>query len=93
MSDSPEIDAARAELESAVKKWLRVKAASDDEGDDRTISDDPILLGWITIACYTSLDLERMEATATAYECGDTQPAPFSRGLAMAGVDRWNNGG
>lgn len=86
------MNAARTELESAVKKWLKVKAAYDDEDDARTISDDPVMLGWILIATYTSTDLERIDATATAYDCPDGQPAPFSRGIAMAGVDRWSNG-
>ena len=93
MTTVDEMTAARSELELAVKRWLKVKASFDDEDDDRTMSDDPVMLGWVLIATYTSTELERMEATATAFECADMQPAPFSRGISMAGVDRWSNGG
>lgn len=85
-----ELEVAANELESAVKRWLSVKARmSDDETDERAVVDDAIIQGWVLVACYTSIELERMEATATAYACADGQAAPFSRGLSLAGVDRW----
>ncbi|WP_382307307.1 hypothetical protein [Herbiconiux sp. UC225_62] len=94
MSTEHDVRAARDELSAAIAEWMRVKAAFREEGPDEydtTVTDDPIIQGWIVIAAYTSIELEREEATATAYECGDGQPAPLSRGLATYGVDRWSN--
>jgi hypothetical protein len=98
MGETSEIErAARAELEAAVSKWLKVKATIDDddvEPEDRELlnTNDPVMLGWVLVTCYTSHELELAEATATAYECADGQAAPMSRGLSMAGVDRWAQG-
>ena len=92
MATDEDVTAAREELETAIKRWLRVKAATPEvDDDDMTLTDDPVLLGWITISTYTSTGLEQIESTATAYECGSSQPAPFSRGIAMSGVDRWTD--
>lgn len=98
MSDEPqEIIDARAELDAAVRKWLKIKAFHEDNGEydagdnDLMRTDDPIVLGWVAVAVYTSMDLEQADATATLYECPEGQPAPFSRGIALAAVDRWAN--
>lgn len=93
MVTKQDVDNASAELDAAVHRWLKVKAAySDDDDDPRVQADDPILLGWVVIASYTSLDLEQHQASATAYDCADGQIAPLSRGLSMAGVDQWAQG-
>lgn len=94
--DRAEFVEARADLEAAVKRWLKVKAQDvdpDDQWDeDQTAmlqAADPILLGFVLVACYTSVDLEKADATGYSYEAHEGQPAAFSRGLSLAGVDRW----
>ena len=93
-----EIAQARAELDTAVGKWLKVKShdVDPDDGYDADETEllkaaDPVLLGYVVVACYTSIDLEREDATGYSYDCPDGQPAAFSRGLALAGVDRRGN--
>ena len=96
MVDASEIAEARAELDAAVRRWLKVKAHDvdpddgyDDEQTEMLTAADPVLLGWVLVACYTSVDLERADASGYSYDCADGQPAAFSRGMALAGVDRW----
>lgn len=98
MTTADDVAVARAELDHAVRKWLKAKAKYVDEGDgyddEQTAliqADDPVMLGWALIAVYTSTDLEQADSTAYSYECPDGQPAAFSRGLSMSGVDRWSN--
>lgn len=89
MSVTPEeVTKARGDLETAIKTWLKVKA-QEEEGDFEYETDDPILQDWIVIVGYTSVRLEQDQITAAAYECGDSQAAYASRGLALSGVDRW----
>lgn len=98
MAEIEDLDEARANLEAAVKRWQRAKAQHvdpDDGYDDEQLAliqtDDPIVQGWVLISCYTSIELEREDATGYSYECADGQPAAFSRGLSLAGIDRWGN--
>lgn len=95
------LESAGEELENALKRWLQAKVEldnhlevlTDPDDDDEPISiADPVLCGWVMVAAYTSVELEAANSTATAYACAEGQLTPLSRGLALAGVDRWRQG-
>ena len=89
MTETAAMKAAREELEQAIKKWLRVKAADPEEGiDEEYLTSDPVLNDWIVIAGYSTITSQQNDMSLAAYDCGD-QPAYASRGLALSGVDRW----
>lgn len=80
-----ELAEARDQLDKAVKNFVQVQASLQG------ISTDPVVIGWVGYAEYTSIELQNMDATGNAKLVPDAQSFALTRGLFECGLDGYRN--
>ena len=83
--DSPEIAAARAAADKAVRAYVELRAAELGYPGAYT-------LGWSAFAEYTTVNFERNEESGNMVIVPDMQAASMSRGLFEFGADAFRRG-
>ena len=83
--DSPELAAARAVADKAVRAYVELRAAELDYPG-------AYVVGWSAFAEYTTIDFERDEQSGNMVIVPDMQAASMSRGLFEFGVDAFTRG-
>lgn len=84
MTESEERQEARAALDKAARRYVSIVARENG------VTDDCIVLGWAGYAEYTSVELERQDATGNCTLIPDGQAASMSRGLMHFGADAFS---
>lgn len=85
MPEPIELAEARDQLDKAVKNLVAVQARLQG------ITLDPIVTGWVGYAEYTSIELQRSDATGNVKMVPDAQSFSLTRGLFECGLDGYRN--
>jgi hypothetical protein len=81
LTDSIELDAARQQVDEAIRAFVKVRAREAE------IADRPIVTSWVVFAEYTSNDLEVEDSSGRAVIIPNGQMPTTTRGCYEYGAD------